>query len=300
VWDPSKSHSPCPLLWNTCPEPPAVGNRFYYTLDGNKNVSEVTGSDGNVVAHYDYAPFGTTISPMGGESALNRWRFCAEYADDDVGLVYFNYRHYDTTTGRWLCRDPLEDIGNQYAYIYAKNDAIGKSDALGLICDDECADGDVEVFVEAKVLPLNMSPQDDDSDGIPFVSNGSTGVSVSADLIQGASWVTGGLAGIADLGKANVDGMIIQMYIEALKQGSMKFSGCRIWTKATVKKCSCESCFFLWHRWAWEENDKGWEECRHGALVIHGGHHVFQYYGAKRMVRDISNCAAERTKKELH
>ena len=32
----------------------------------------------------------------------------SEVADDETGLVYYNYRYYSAELGRWLSRDPIE------------------------------------------------------------------------------------------------------------------------------------------------------------------------------------------------
>ena len=42
-----------------------LGGGGYYTHDGNKNVSEVVAENGNIVAHYEYAPFGEVAVQRG-------------------------------------------------------------------------------------------------------------------------------------------------------------------------------------------------------------------------------------------
>ena len=37
--------------------------------------------------------------------------FSSEYHDDTLGLVYYNYRHYNPIDGRWINRDPIEKVG---------------------------------------------------------------------------------------------------------------------------------------------------------------------------------------------
>ena len=93
---------------------------LYYAHDGNKNVSEVIAADCSLAAHYDYAPFGSVIAQRGTFAATNPWRFSSEYAEDDTATVYYNYRHYEPVSGRWLQRDPAEESygGNLMAYCY--------------------------------------------------------------------------------------------------------------------------------------------------------------------------------------
>jgi hypothetical protein len=39
----------------------------------------------------------------------NPFRFSTKYCDEETGLVYYGYRYYQPTTGRWLNRDPIGD-----------------------------------------------------------------------------------------------------------------------------------------------------------------------------------------------
>ena len=76
------------------------GWNFFYTHDGNKNVSDVVSFQQarGVPAHYEYAPFGAvTVSATNtaftafNVAATNPFRFSSEYADDALGLVYCDY-----------------------------------------------------------------------------------------------------------------------------------------------------------------------------------------------------------------
>ena len=99
LWDPSEPIATRPLVWLH------GGNTYSYTHDGNKNVSELIDDNGAVTAHYEYAPFGDVTAAVGNLASANRFRFSSEYADDTLGLVYYNYRHYEPVTGRWMGRD---------------------------------------------------------------------------------------------------------------------------------------------------------------------------------------------------
>ena len=114
VWDPTEPIATRPLVWGqredstTLNFEPSTLN--FYTHDGNKNVSEVIAENGDIEAHYEYAPFGAVIAQCGASAAANPWRFSSEYAEDDTATVYYNYRHYEPVTGRWLCLDPAYEI----------------------------------------------------------------------------------------------------------------------------------------------------------------------------------------------
>ena len=141
VWDPTESVATRPLFMLANP-----GNyKLFYTFDGNKNVSELVHfeSRNGIAAHYDYAPFGT-VTRVVNASAIsvrnfhleNPFRFSSEYHDDTLGLVYYNYRHYNPIDGRWCGRDPKID---EY-YLFCDNNSTNKFDFRGLmasVCLDE-------------------------------------------------------------------------------------------------------------------------------------------------------------------
>ena len=105
VWDPTEPFATRPLVWN------CGASVAYYAHDGNKNVSEVVAENDDVAAHYEYAPFGTVTAQRGASAASNPWRFSSEYDEDDTATAYYNYRHYESMTGRWMSRDPIEERG---------------------------------------------------------------------------------------------------------------------------------------------------------------------------------------------
>jgi len=63
----------------------------------------------NVLAHYEYDPFGTVITNWGTESTNNHFRFSTKYFDEEMGLYWYGYRYYSPALGRWISRDPLGD-----------------------------------------------------------------------------------------------------------------------------------------------------------------------------------------------
>ena len=64
-----------------------------------------------VAAHYEYAPFGSLLFSYSSVS-LNRFQFSSEYTDDALGLIYYNYRHFNPKIGKWLSRDDVDKIGS--------------------------------------------------------------------------------------------------------------------------------------------------------------------------------------------
>ena len=120
VWDPTEPVATRPLVFYQPNVPPQL-----YAHDGNKNVSEFVSADtGTITAHYEYASFGEVILSSGDLALANPFRFSSEYADDALGLVYYNYRHLEPVTGRWLNRDPIEEKGGENLYAFSGNNPI--------------------------------------------------------------------------------------------------------------------------------------------------------------------------------
>jgi RHS repeat-associated protein len=72
----------------------------------------------------------------------------AKYCDDETDLVYYGYRYYNPTAGRWLSRDPIGEKGFQVfnrlrsrprngdvnPYVFVGNDSVNRWDPLGMCC----------------------------------------------------------------------------------------------------------------------------------------------------------------------
>jgi RHS repeat-associated protein len=103
----------------------------YYHYDGNGNVTALTSGTGTVQAAYTYGPFGETLRAAGPLAQANPWRFSTKYQDDETGLLYYGYRFYNPTDGRWPSRDPIEERGGLNLYGMLANDAVNYGDYLG-------------------------------------------------------------------------------------------------------------------------------------------------------------------------
>ncbi len=133
-----------------------VGVTYYGTqttncfaaYDGNGNVGAlVNAADGKLLSQYEYGPFGEVIRATGPLAKANPFRFSTKFQDDETELLYYGYRYYNTSMGRWISRDPLETKSSGLAdSALATLDAIRPSEAIlehGLP-----ARGPVQVFVE--------------------------------------------------------------------------------------------------------------------------------------------------------
>ncbi len=105
---------------------------YYPTYDGNGNVSEYVDDNGDKVAHFEYDPFGNLTVDSESNAGEFAYRFSTKPQDAITGLYYYGYRYYDPLTGRWPCRDPIEEKGGVNLYGFVRNDEINNYDQLGL------------------------------------------------------------------------------------------------------------------------------------------------------------------------
>ena len=122
TWDPSQPTATRPLAIQK------DGTWFTYGYDITKNVCEVFGPAGYIRTAYSYAPFGN-VSSSGDVSQPFQWS--SEHDDSELGLVYYNFRHYSPDLGRFLSRDPIEEKGGRNLYAFVKNAITQKYDVLG-------------------------------------------------------------------------------------------------------------------------------------------------------------------------
>jgi RHS repeat-associated protein len=61
----------------------------------------------------------------------NPFRFSTKFTDHETDLLYYGYRFYNPSTGRWLNRDPIEEKGGLNLYAFVHNDPTSKYDSDG-------------------------------------------------------------------------------------------------------------------------------------------------------------------------
>ena len=91
----------------------------------------VNTADGKTAATYDYGPFGEPLRQSGEYATLNPYRFSTKYTDNETGLLDYGYRLYNLGNGRWLSRDPLQELGGINIYGFVGNNGVTKWDMLG-------------------------------------------------------------------------------------------------------------------------------------------------------------------------
>ena len=99
------------LLWVRMATGPAAGTHFV-SYDGNGNVwNLVSATGGTETARYEYGPFGEPLRLSGPPARTDPFRFSTKRTEDFTGLVLYEYRAYSPSSGRWLSRDPIEELG---------------------------------------------------------------------------------------------------------------------------------------------------------------------------------------------
>ena len=137
LWDPLEPVATRPLALVQ------AASLYCYGWDFNKNVTEVFDARGTIAATYDYSPYGT-VGSTGNLVQPVQWS--GEMHDEELALVYYNYRYYNPKDGRWINRDPIAEQGgwNLYGFVrnspYIFNDLNGNDRYISQILPDQLSD----------------------------------------------------------------------------------------------------------------------------------------------------------------
>jgi RHS repeat-associated protein len=109
------------------------GVKYYYGRDHLGSVRDVVDeSTGNVVARFDYDPYGRREQTVGAGTFAVDWGFTGHYFHEASGLHLAPFRAYAAELGRWLSRDPIGESGGLNIYEYVLSNPINFFDPLGL------------------------------------------------------------------------------------------------------------------------------------------------------------------------
>ncbi|MBR5522554.1 MAG: lipid II-degrading bacteriocin, partial [Akkermansia sp.] len=122
TWDPTQPIATRPLALRK------DGTWFAYGWDLTKNICEVFGPAGYIRTAYTYSPYGS-VTASGDVTQPIQWS--SEYNDTELGLVYYNFRHYNPMEGRWLGMDASTYADKARLYLFAKNIPVYLWDYLG-------------------------------------------------------------------------------------------------------------------------------------------------------------------------
>jgi RHS repeat-associated protein len=87
----------------------AIQEGYKYTAYGEATILTGAGNDGNWFTSDDVA---ASTSAVG-----NPYLYTARRLDDETGLMYFRFRMYDVSTGRFISRDPLGYVDGMSMYV---------------------------------------------------------------------------------------------------------------------------------------------------------------------------------------
>ena len=119
------------LLAMTVHTGPNAGT-YFYCYDGNWNVvGLVNAANGALAARYEYGPFHELLRATGPLARQNPFLAATKYYDWETGLYYYGYRYYSPSTGGWLSRDPIGEMGGPNLYTFIGNRPILGVDTLG-------------------------------------------------------------------------------------------------------------------------------------------------------------------------
>ena len=100
------------------PQPTA----YFPCYDGNGNISDYVDTNGVVVAHREYDPFGNTTVSTGPMKDVFSFWFSTKYYEPWWKLYYYGYRWYSPGLGRFLSEDLfMEEDGGANFYKALEN-----------------------------------------------------------------------------------------------------------------------------------------------------------------------------------
>ena len=126
TWDPTQPTATRPLAIQK------DGTWFTYGYDLMKNICEVFGPAGYIRTAYSYTPFGSVSASENG--VVQNFQWSSEFYDSELDLVYYNYRHYSPSLGRFLSRDPIAEQGGINLYTFVRNNNLIHVDQRGNAC----------------------------------------------------------------------------------------------------------------------------------------------------------------------
>jgi len=105
----------------------------WYFYNANGDIGQlVDSSSGNFSAKYQYYPYGGEIQSVGAYATTNPFRFSTKYWDGEQQAYYYGYRYHKPKLGRWLSRDPIQELADDNLFRFVRNLPISSIDALGL------------------------------------------------------------------------------------------------------------------------------------------------------------------------
>ena len=104
---------------------------YFPTFDANGNISEYISTNGEIVAHYDYSPFGEPLVASGLLAATFTHQFSTKPYCAVTGFSEYQMRKYNPAIGRWMSRDNIEEKGGINLFGFCLNNSVLAVDKRG-------------------------------------------------------------------------------------------------------------------------------------------------------------------------
>ena len=102
--------------------------------DGNGNVTSlINATDKSLAARYEYSAYGELLRKTGLLATQNPIRFSSKFLDNKSGLIYYGYRYYSSSLGKWIARDTLGENGGINLMMFGLNNAANNIDPDGSV-----------------------------------------------------------------------------------------------------------------------------------------------------------------------
>jgi len=106
--------------------------KYYLHYDQVGSLRVVSDTNHNVIKEITYDTYGNIVSDS-NESFKVPFGFAGGLYDEDTKLVRFGYRDYDSYTGKWTAKDPIDfSGGDSNLYGYVLGDPVNFWDSEGL------------------------------------------------------------------------------------------------------------------------------------------------------------------------
>ena len=117
------------------------GSSQFLCFDGNGNIATTIDTTSAAISgQYEYGSFSEAIKATGSIATASLFRWSTKYRDDETDLIYYGYRYYAPSIGRWLSQDPIAEAGGRNLYGFAGNNPISQFDPHGDIGLDTALD----------------------------------------------------------------------------------------------------------------------------------------------------------------
>ncbi len=110
------------------------GSAPLYRYDARRNSGVLFNEADGSSPKYHYDASGKLIRLAAATTKATPFRSFVKHQAKESEFIYYGYRYYNPSTGRWLSRDPIEEKGGLNLYGFVGNVPINSVDPLGLTC----------------------------------------------------------------------------------------------------------------------------------------------------------------------